>query len=388
MNIVQVVRSLELGGLERVALDLAIAQKGAGHCVSIYSVYKHEPALLDEAERAGLRVVQFNKQTGFSSRTLWSMARHLRRDQVSILHTHNELVHTYGVIAGRLAGVPCIVNTIHGTKGGKDSRLNRYRALLPWTDAVVTVSDETAAQFAAERTRYRDRFYVIRNGIPVNRFAAFSAQPGSQWPRIRLGTVARLADVKDQATLIQAFHIVQKINPQVELHILGDGPLRPVLESLSKRLELNRSITFHGASPKVAEFLSKLDVFILSSISEGLPIAVLEAMSAGLPIVSTRVGGICEVATEHEVAEYCMPSDPEALAHAIKSVLEPERMKVMGQTGQAIAQRSFTIQAMSKSYDSLYRTLLSEKSSYFTSLFPRWNLARGRRRRQPIRPKH
>jgi glycosyltransferase involved in cell wall biosynthesis len=373
MNIVQVVRSLEMGGLERVALDLAIAQKEGGNCVSIYSVYKHEPALLDEAERAGLHVVQFNKPTGFSVRTLWDMVRQLRRDQASIVHTHNELVHTYGTMAGRLAGVPCVVNTIHGTKSGKDLRLDRnYRALLPWTDGVVTVAKETAAQFAAERRRYSGRFHVIRNGIPVDRFVARSARPGSQWPRIRLGTVGRLAEVKDQATLIQAFHIVQKTIPQVELHILGDGPLRTDLESLSKRLGLDRGVTFHGASPKVPEFLSELDVFVLSSVSEGLPIAVLEAMSAGLPIVSTRVGGISEVATEHEVAKYCIPSDPEALALAIRSVLQPERLRVMGQTGQTIARQSFTVQAMSDRYDALYRTLLSKKSSYFTSLLPRF----------------
>jgi len=372
MNIVQVVRSLELGGLERVALDLAIAQREAGNRVTIYTVYKHEPALLDEAERAGLHVVQFNKLTGFSIQTLWNMARKLRRDQASVVHTHNELVHTYGTIAGRLAGVPCIVNTIHGTKAGKDPGLDRnYRVLLPWTDAVVTVSDKTAAQFAAERRRYRERFHVIRNGIPVDRFVALSARPGSRWPRIRLGTVARLADVKDQATLIRAFHIVQKTNSRTELHILGDGPLRTDLESFSKRLGLDRSITFHGASPNVAEFLSGLDVFALSSVSEGLPIAVLEAMSAGLPIVSTRVGGISEVATEHEVAEFCMPSDPEAFAQAIQSILEPERLRIMGQTGQAIARRSFTIQAMSEGYEALYRELLSNKSSYFRSLLPR-----------------
>ena len=373
MKIVQVVRSLELGGLERVALDLAIVQKQAAHNVTIYCVYKHEPALVHEAERAGLRVLQFDKLTGFSIRTLWKMARQLRRERVSIVHTHNELVHTYGTIAGRLAGVPCIVNTIHGTKRGKDSQLDRhYQALLPWTDAVVTVSGETAAQFAAERARYRDRFHVIRNGIPVDRFLALAARPGSQWPRIRLGTVARLADVKDQASLIRAFHIVQKANPKAELHILGDGPLRTSLESLSKQLELDRSITFHGASPNVAEFLSELDVFVLSSVSEGLPISVLEAMSAGLPVVSTRVGGICEVATEHEVAEYCIPSDPEALAQAIQSILKPERLRIMGQTGQTIARRSFTVQAMSESYEVLYRTLLSNKSSYFTSLLPRF----------------
>lgn len=373
MNIVQVIRSLELGGLERVALDLAIAQKEAGNCVSIYSVYKHEPTLLDEAERAGLRVVQFNKLTGFSGRTLWRMARQLGRDQASVVHTHNELVHTYGTIAGRLAGVPCVVSTIHGTKGGKDSRLDRnYRALLPWTNAVVTVSEETAAQFAAERKRYRDRFHVIRNGIPVNRFAALSAQPGSQWPRVRLGTVGRLADVKDQATLIRAFHILHESNPRAELHVLGDGPLRADLESLSKGLGVDRNVTFYGASRNVAEFLSGLDVFVLSSVSEGLPIAILEAMSAGLPIVSTRVGGISEVAPEGTVAAHCVPGNPEALAQAIESVLTPQRMREMGKAGQAVALGSFTIQGMSESYQTLYRALLSKKSSYLVSLLPRF----------------
>jgi glycosyltransferase involved in cell wall biosynthesis len=370
MNIVQVVRSLELGGLERVTVDLAAAQKETGNSVAIYSIYKYEPALLQQAERAGLRVFQFNKLTGFSIRTIWEMAHQLRHDRVSVVHTHNELVHTYGTLAGRLAGVPCIINTVHGTKGSRPNRY--YRTLLPWTDAVVSVSTETASQFAVERRRYRDRFHVIRNGIPVTRFVGLSARPGSQWPRIRFGTVARLVDVKDQGTLIRAFHIVQKANPHAELHFLGDGPLRSKLESLSKRLQLDRAITFHGTSPNVAEFLSGLDVFVLSSLSEGLPIAVLEAMSAGLPIVSTRVGGICEVAPENTAAAYCIPGDPEALAHAMRSILDPERVRVMGQTGQAIAQRSFTIQAMWENYEALYRTLLSRKSSHLNSLLPRF----------------
>src|ERR1022692_158926 len=122
MNIVHVVRSLECGGLERLAVDLAITQTNRGHCVLIYCVYKHEPDLLHEAERAGVRVVQFNKRTGFSIRTLWEMATQLRRDRASVVHTHNELVHPYGTIAGRLAGVPCLVNTIHGSKSGVDLR--------------------------------------------------------------------------------------------------------------------------------------------------------------------------------------------------------------------------------------------------------------------------
>jgi glycosyltransferase involved in cell wall biosynthesis len=372
MTIVQVVRSLECGGLERLAVDLAIAQKTRGHRVVVYAVYKHEPALLHDAERAGIRVVQFNKETGFSIRTLWKMAMQLRRDRATVVHTHNELVHTYGTIAGRLAGVPCIVSTIHGTKGGVDPRLNRnYRTLLPWTDVVATVSAETAIQFSAEIGRYRERFHIVRNGIPVDKFAARSAEPGSHWPRIRIGTVARLVEIKDQATLIGAFRIVQTNYPCAELHFLGDGPLRKNLELLSEQMGLGGSVTFHGASSNVAEFLSGLDVFALSSVSEGIPVAVLEAMSARLPIVSTRVGGVSEAAPEDTAAVYCPPGNPEALAEKMQSILEPQRMKDMGKAGQNIARRSFTVEAMSSGYEALYQEFLSRKSSRWPSLLHR-----------------
>jgi glycosyltransferase involved in cell wall biosynthesis len=372
MMIVHIVRSLECGGLERVAMDLAIAQKSCGHGSAIYCVYKHEPDLLDEAEGAGVRVVQFNKGTGFSFRTLRAMAAQLRRDRASVVHTHNELVHTYGAMAGHLAGVPCIVNTMHGNKAGADWRLGRnYRFLLPWTDAVVSVSDETASQFAAERMRYRGKFHIIPNGVQVSKFMAQPAQPGSKWPRIRIGTVARLAEIKDQATLLRAFQIVHSVFPGSELHLLGDGPLRNNLELLASQLELGRSVTFHGADPDVAEFLSGLDLFALSSLSEGLPIAVLEAMAAGLPIVSTRVGGTPEAAPEHEAAEYCPPGNPEALAQALQSILEPQRLAAMGRAAQVIAKRSFSIKARCDSYEALYQKFLPKESPRWASLVVR-----------------
>jgi glycosyltransferase involved in cell wall biosynthesis len=374
LTIVQIVRSLELGGLERLAVDLAIAQKVSGYEVSVYSVYKHQPALLQDAERAGIRVVLFHKTTGFSPSTIRKIAIQLRRDRATIVHTHNELVHTYGAIAGRLAGVPCILNTIHGAKGAADRRLIRnYRMLLPWTNAVVCVSAETSSQFAPQRARYSDKFHVIRNGIPIARFAAQSARPGAHWPRVRIGTVGRLVDIKDQATLIRAFHKVSQAYPLAELHFLGDGPLRGNLQLLSSQLGISHNVIFQGTSPNVPEFLGGLDVFALSSLSEGLPLAVLEAMAVGLPIVSTRVGGICEVAPEHEVGEYCSPADPEALAHALQSVLDPDRLKVMGRTAQDIAQRSFSLDAMWRAYEHIYRSLASKKSTYLSSLLPRFS---------------
>ncbi|HLJ22580.1 MAG TPA: glycosyltransferase [Candidatus Acidoferrales bacterium] len=374
LTIVHVVRSLERGGLERVAVDLAAAQIAAGNSALIYSVYDLEPALLPDAEAAGVPVIQFRKPPGFSPGTLREMAARLGRDRAAVVHTHNELVHTYGAIAARLAGAPCVVNTIHGTKRGEDRRLDRnYRMLLPWTDAVVAVSHETLAQFAAPRARYRRKFHVIRNGIAAGKFAAQSAEPGSRWPSLRIGTVARLVKIKDQATLIRAFAVVRRNFPGAELHLLGDGPLRGNLEFLSGQLGLGPSVTFHGESARVAEFLSGLDVFALSSLSEGIPLAVLEAMAAGLPIVSTNVGGVSEAAPEGAAAAYSPPHHPLALAQALQSVLDPQRLKSMGRAAQRIALRSFTLEAMTEEYQTVYETLLAKKSWHWLSLIPRFS---------------
>ena len=97
-------------------------------------------------------------------------------------------------------------------------------------------------------------------------------------------------------------------------------------------------------------------------------------MSAGLPIVSTRVGGICEVAPEHEVAAYCPPGDARSTwREAMQSMLEPRRLAVMGQAAQNIAKRSFSIDSMQNDYETVYESILSRKSFYLSSLIPRFS---------------
>lgn len=358
MRIVQVVQNLEIGGLERLAVDLAREQKRAGHAPSIYCVCQ-PGALAREAEAAGIPVVAFGKEPGFSPRTVWRMARCLRRERPDVVHTHNPVIHHYGVAAARLAGAPVVLNTLHGVGALlRDPRTARiFRATLPWTDAAVVVSESTRELCVRRLGMARDKTRVILNGIPTEKFAVERAQPGSQRPRIRFGTVGRLVPAKDHLTLVGAFARMLADIPQAELHILGDGPLRAPIEGRVTQLGMQSRVRLHGASQDVAGFLSKLDLFVLSSVTEGLPVAILEAMAAGLPIVSTRVGGVPEVAPEGSVAWFCPPREADALAAAMREAATSPALAAMGRAAFELARAGFGIREMWSQYQTLFHDL-------------------------------
>jgi len=317
MRIVHLAANLEVGGLERQVIELAYQQIQSGHETSIYCLME-EGALACEARSRGIPVVSFDKPAGLSCFTAKRLTVQLLRDGPHVLHTHNAVVHHYGVVAATLARIPRVINTQHGTATlMQDRRLARiFSATMPWTDAVVMVSEKVRSCLVRKAGIPSRKTRVITNGILLPAFQNFRANPGSQRPKIRFGTVGRLAAVKDHRTLIQAFRDVLKAIPCAELHIAGDGPLRTELSSQIAALGLSAKIHLHGSRNDIGNFLSDLDIFVLSSLSEGVPMALLEASAVGLPVVSTNVGGIPEVSSA-ETTEYCEPARPAAMADAM-----------------------------------------------------------------------
>ena len=163
---------------------------------------------------------------------------------------------------------------------------------------------------------------------------------------------------KDHLTLIDAFAIVARRLPEAELHLAGNGPLRERIEARVAALNLGNRITLHGPLFDMPAYLSGLDAFVLSSLTEGLPIAILEAMAAGLPIVSTRVAGVPEAAPEGTVARYAPLSDPAALAEAMVATAEDPSAAKKGQAGRDLVQSEFTIERMWKEHEALFASLL------------------------------
>jgi glycosyltransferase involved in cell wall biosynthesis len=162
---------------------------------------------------------------------------------------------------------------------------------------------------------------------------------------------------KDHFTLLRAFAAVIAEIPQAELHIAGDGPLRSRLESFTQELNLADRVTFLGALPDTPQFLSQLDIFVLSSLNEGLPLALLEAMAASLPVVSTRAGGVEEAAVDAQNAFLSAPGDSKGLAQAMIRMARSPDLAQMGAFGRQIVQDRFRIEQTWQEYYKLFLSL-------------------------------
>jgi glycosyltransferase involved in cell wall biosynthesis len=368
MKIVQFVNNLDMGGLEKLAIELAYQQKATGHEPIIYCL-THRGYFADEAEAAGIRIVAFKKPPGPSPTTFRKILATLKADAPDILHTHNHLVHHYGVAAGRLAGVPAIVNTRHDagqqitgqgeklilTTTSPDKKADLiYRVTLPWTDAFVMISESTRQFFIRHRGLPANRTHVILNGAPLARFIGNPATPGAQRPKIRFGTASRMVAEKDHFTLVRAFAEVARVIPDAELHVAGDGPLDSRIRSLISTLDLNQRVILHGAVRDVPSYLRRLDIFVMASLSEGLPMIILEAMAAGLPIVSTRAGGIPEAAVDGLNAKFAEPGDAGGLAKQMMAMAACQNLAEIGAHGRTVVTKRFQIDRTWLDYEKLF----------------------------------
>ncbi len=345
-----------------MVVDLALEQKKLGHDVRIYCMFQSGPAAVP-AMRAGIPVIEFDGKKYPAAWKMFSLAKAMLRDRPDVVHSHNPGVHPYAALAAKIARVPVVINTRHGVASHFCTPYGerRFRLVYGLTDRVVFVSGDTRDFYTHKLGLYRSKSSVIMNGIPTSVYRSSPARPGCCSPKIRFGTVGRLAPVKAHDVLLDAFAIVARQLPGAELRIVGGGETQKKLAEQIKALGLADRVRLDGPTSEVASVLSELDVFVISSLSEGLPLAVLEAMAAGLPIVSTRVGGIPEVAPENAVAWYCPPGDPVELARAMMEAAMAPNIEAMGKTASEIARTRFDIFAMANQYDSLYRELLDQR---------------------------
>lgn len=364
MKITHVVENLNRGGLERVAIDLVTTQQALGHACQVVCLF--EPGqLAQELQSRGIPVLACEKRSGIDPRALGRLRGWIRAHATDVLHTHNAVAHYHAVLASRGLNLRRIVNTRHGM--GANHRTSRrewlYRRCLPATDVVVAVCRVAATAALKRGIAPPGKLRVIPNGIRVEAIAPSS---GCMRARLReclglpsstslIGNVGRLNWAKDQSGLIRSFRSVHEQMPNSALILVGDGALRTELEQRARNEGISERVLFLGDRSDVHDLLQGLDVFALSSVSEGYSMALLEACAAALPIVATDVGGTAEIVREGETGVLVAPRDSHALTEALLSMLaNPHRASAMGRAARAWVEREGSLARMVSCYLDLY----------------------------------
>jgi sugar transferase (PEP-CTERM/EpsH1 system associated) len=295
------------------------------------------------------------------------LAAVLRKLNPDIVHSRN-----WGcvdaVLAARLAGVPVSIHGEHGRDAVDPQGLNTRRRLIrrvlsPMVTRFVTVSDDLR-RWLVDYVRIRaDKVIRIHNGVDVDRFTVGGRDEGRRAlglasTDVVVGAVGRLDPVKDHATLLEAFAQIPDRPPNWKLVIIGEGPLRPQLEARAARSDLNGRVHLMGERSDVPLIMKGLDLYVISSIAEGISNTLLEAMSTGLPVVATRTGGNPELAEEGTNARLVAVGDVAAMSAALCEYLRNSELRA--RHGRASRQRtldSFTLERMADEYDQLYCSL-------------------------------
>jgi sugar transferase (PEP-CTERM/EpsH1 system associated) len=314
---------------------------------------------LKERLAPDIRLFEFNRRNGNDPLLVGRIARLLRRERPDVLHTHAWGTLYEGLLAARLAGVPIVVHGEHGTLDTRRRNLLMQRWAWQRVDRVLSVSSRLAERMAAAVGFPLDRIQVIRNGVDLDRFhprhrADGRAAFGCGDEAIVIGTVGRLVAVKDQANLLRALALLRSRGLEFRAMIAGDGRLKQELVALAHSLGVG-DVEFLGNRADIPRVLAALDLFVLSSESEGLSNTIQEAMATGVPVVATAVGGADELVEPSHTGTLVPAKDAEALAAALETLIrDPQRRRQFGAAGRTRAERLFGLDRMIGEYERLY----------------------------------
>jgi glycosyltransferase involved in cell wall biosynthesis len=377
IHIVHGVLSLDVGGLERIVLDLVREGRRRGDRVSVVCI-ERLGFLADEVEATGGRVHSLGKPRGKSPHTVARARELLGRLQPDIVHTHQVGALWHLGRAARNLGVP-IVHTEHSDQVAlARGWLAKLKARVMWrrtaalADRFCCVSEDIARSVRRWQTVPRHKVDVVLNGIDLTAFglphsvAEVRASLGIPAGALVMGTVGRLVEVKRHDLLIQAFAELHERGRLTNtwLLIVGDGPERERLERLAARLGVGDLTIFAGYQSQPQRLLRAMDLFVLTSRHEGLPLALLEAWAAGLAVVASSVGAIPQTVV-HGVSGLLFPSgDRNALVKTLETLLEsPSLISQLGRRGQARAQHRYSLTRMADDYSQRYRALIQQPGS-------------------------
>ncbi|MFW5740617.1 MAG: glycosyltransferase [Myxococcota bacterium] len=371
LRIQHVIGTYQVGGAERCALQLAREQQQAGHDVSVVSL--GSGPLAEQFASTGLPLGLIEKKARLDPTLPPRLALHFALHRADVVHTHNPPALIYAGSAARSVRAR-LVHSKHGVNRDKHHRVWLRSTVGRLAHALVAVSDETARVALEQGEARPERIRVIQNGVDVSQFRprpeagkAARAELGIEPDVWVIGSVGRFVPDKNYGLLIRAAAPILRTGG-TRLVLVGDGPERDKLQSMARELGVDRWVRFPGIRHDTHDLLSAMDVFALSSRTEGLPLALLEAMATALPIVATRVGGI-PAAVQDDVSGLLVEAgDREHLTEALRKLVQvPSMARAMGQRARETAVDRYGLAAVAERTTALYVRLLRQREGVLRS---------------------
>lgn len=375
IDIVYFITELNIGGAEKVLVHFLRELDPSRYRPLVVCLYGSDGAIGDELRAQGIRVVDLGMSAQWRLDAFWRLVRLLRKVRPQILHSSLFHANVLGRLAGRLAGVPIIISCRQNISLGAQWREWVNRATVGLDDRVIAVCELARQIEIAQAHLPPAKVVTIYNAVDPSVLDAAKAKTaggseqasGALLPRrspntLLIGTACRFHPQKGLSHLLAAFAQLVQHSVDVQLVLVGDGELRRELEAQAHALGLDERVTFTGFRRDVPAILAQLDLFVLPSLWEGLPMVLLEAMSARLPVVATHVGGTPELVRDGDTGLLVPPGDAAALADAMHFLLvQDDVRRIMGHRSRQRVETEFSAaQAVDKT-TALYETLRRSK---------------------------
>ncbi|WP_293264263.1 TIGR03088 family PEP-CTERM/XrtA system glycosyltransferase [Neptunomonas sp.] len=371
--IAHIIYALGTGGLENGLVNI-INRMPTDKYRHVIICLTHATDFAKRITAPNVIVIELHKREGHDLGVYWRLQKLLWTLKPNIVHTRNLAALEMQALTLLLPGV----KRVHGEHGrdiydlhGQNKKYNRLRKVMSYVvHRYIAVSQDLENWLLTTVNIPREKVQQLYNGVDLTRFNQLDdtiktdvLPPEFAKGCLVIGTVGRVAAVKDQLTLLKAFDILVKcdsdISDKLRLVIVGDGPLFTALKEQVSALGLEDKIWLAGDRKDIPDLLRSMDIFVLPSLGEGISNTVLEAMATGLPVVATRVGGNPELIEDHHTGILVPVGNSEEMARVLLDIVnDKSKLSAMGAAGLAKVQRQFHWDITVANYLAVYDGLL------------------------------
>ena len=352
---------MNIGGTEQVIYHLCNGLNADLFTCHIACLDGYIGPLGKKLQAENFAVTCFNRKAGLDFKLIKELRTYLKNHKIDIVHCHQYTPYIYGLFAATLLNIE-VIFTEHGRFYPDSYKWKRFLLnpiLSLKTKAITSISKATKEALITFENFPKEKIQVIYNGLAFSPREQTSSTVknslGVKESSLLFGTVARLDPIKNQTMMLEALSQLVKKGRECHLIIVGDGEMREELESLAQKLNLANNVTFTGFITEPQKYFQAIDVFLLTSFSEGTSMTILEAMANKKPCIVTDVGGNPELINNNISGLVIENDNTEELTAAMEKLISDKEMRVdFGNNAQEHFQKKFTNHAMCSQYSELY----------------------------------